>query len=175
MALFGFGTVLLVVALVALRLLFGRLKDTLTGVNDVKRLGTPLPGNDRKRRKRVVIVGGSWAGSLAAKAMLDHFDEVVVLESEKISTDIVTCDVACEEAVAGSYQKTRVNISQQWQSHGLLAFGRNVFVQLFGESAVKEVIKRGGWDIDFGSMDMHHFGTVLKPHESGLRTLSVSR
>ena len=68
-----------------------------------------------KARQRAIVIGGSLAGMLAARVLLDHYDEVTILESDRYP------------AHAGS----RGGIPQSKHVHVLMLRGQEILEQFF--------------------------------------------
>jgi 2-polyprenyl-6-methoxyphenol hydroxylase-like FAD-dependent oxidoreductase len=71
--------------------------------------------------KHAVVIGASMGGLLAARALVDYYDEATVLE---------------RDALPEAYEP-RKGVPQGRHAHGLLARGREVLDQFFRASAKK--------------------------------------
>jgi hypothetical protein len=65
--------------------------------------------------KRAVVIGAGMGGLAAARAVADHFEEVIVLERDGLPADAIP----------------RNGAPQSWHLHGLLAGGQRAFGELF--------------------------------------------
>ncbi|KAJ3196912.1 hypothetical protein HK101_007277 [Irineochytrium annulatum] len=141
---------------------------TETALVDLPDLGKDSP-HGRKGR-HAVVVGGSWAGLMAARVLLDHFDAVTVLESEKIGD--------------GEGNGDRSHVPQYWCNHLLLSLGLRVAETLM-PGFQDECIRRGAHRTDFASdVRFNSFGApmaTLEPVKPGsgsrieVLTLSCTR
>lgn len=68
-------------------------------------------------RRRAVVIGASMAGLVAAKALVRHFDEVVLVERDELPTTVAH----------------RKGVPQGRHAHGLLSGGRIALERLFPE------------------------------------------
>ncbi len=106
-----------------------------------------------------VVLGGSIAGLLAARVLLDHFDRVTLIERDQ-----------CPDQPA-----TRPGVPQDQHVHGLLLQGQQILEQLF-PGLVDELVAAGGIPLDWIA-DWHFYGMDgwLERHDSGLAGLCCSR
>ncbi len=101
------------------------------------RVGHPTqPGKHRRHGQHAVVIGAGIAGLTAAQALADHFEQVTVLERDRLP------DTAADRA--GTPQALHV--------HGLLAGGLNALAALFAGFedellGAGAVALRGGLDI----------------------------
>ena len=65
--------------------------------------------------RHAIVIGASMSGLLAARALVDHYDEVTLIERDALP-------LACEP---------RKGVPQGRHTHGLLARGREVLEELF--------------------------------------------
>src|SRR5262245_12812034 len=84
------------------------------------------------RRRHAVVVGGSLAGMLAARALADHFDGVTLLERDRFP-----------EAPAA-----RMGLPQGRHAHALLEGGRRV-LERFLPGLTGELVGAGAALLDF--------------------------
>jgi 2-polyprenyl-6-methoxyphenol hydroxylase-like FAD-dependent oxidoreductase len=111
------------------------------------------------RRDRALVMGGSMAGLVAARALSDYFDEVVIVERDRFP----------------KVGDQRRGVPQGWHAHGLLASGLNTLEHFF-PGLFQEAIKAGGLHID--AVRDAHWWLGEGEHarcESGLDTLCISR
>ena len=108
---------------------------------------------------RAVVVGASLAGLLAARALHESFEEVVVLDRD----------------VLPDRPETRRGVPQSGQVHGLLARGRAEMDELF-EGLSPELIGLGAPTCDVqDEMEWWVDGRPLARGQSGMIGLAVSR
>ena len=67
------------------------------------------------RDRRAVVVGSGLAGLLAARVLLDHFDQVTILDRDRFPDT----------------PEHRKGVPQSYHAHGLLLHGRDIIEQLF--------------------------------------------
>ncbi|MEP3637272.1 MAG: FAD-dependent monooxygenase [Paracoccaceae bacterium] len=96
-----------------------------------------------KRTERAVVIGGSIAGLLTARVLADHFDQVLVLERDRLP-DTPT---------------PRQTVPQEHHVHLLLQRGKIVMERLF-PGLMKDLEKAGAIVVDLG-LD-------VKCHQAGL-------
>jgi 2-polyprenyl-6-methoxyphenol hydroxylase-like FAD-dependent oxidoreductase len=109
--------------------------------------------------KRAVVIGASMGGLLAARALVDHYDEVTVLERD-----------ALPEA-----HEPRKGVPQGRHAHGLLARGREVLDQFFPGFS-EEMVGQGAiyGDVVDQVLWFNH-GVYLRNAPSVLQGLLISR
>lgn len=112
-----------------------------------------------RKGSRAVVVGGSMAGQLAARVLSDHFEEVVLVERDKLN------DVA--EARRGQPQARHL--------HGLLCKGLSLMTHYFPD--LFEALKREGAIPGDMGRDMLWYtnGGYRLRFESGLIGMMMSR
>ena len=111
------------------------------------------------RHERAVVIGGSIAGILAAKALRDHVDQVVVLDRDDIP----------------SRPEQRGGVPQGRHAHGLLARGLQAVEELF-PGATDALVERGARLADVGHDGVWCFTErPLAPFDTEMRMLMVSR
>ena len=110
-------------------------------------------------RSHAVVLGGSIAGLLAARVLLDYFDQVTLLERDRFSA---------KPAI-------RPGVPQGQHVHGLLLQGQKVLEQLF-PGLIEDLTQAGAIPLDWIA-DWNFFSLEgwLEQHNSGLRGLCVSR
>jgi 2-polyprenyl-6-methoxyphenol hydroxylase-like FAD-dependent oxidoreductase len=121
----------------------------------------PAASRERFGGGRAVVIGGSMAGLVAARALSDHFDEVIVVERDSIPDDLVD---------------PRKGAPQGRHPHALLARGGQLLEQMF-PGLRDAAIEDGAQLLDWGrDMAWHHFGgwKVRMPN-SGIDLLCSSR
>ncbi|WP_052441038.1 NAD(P)/FAD-dependent oxidoreductase [Streptacidiphilus anmyonensis] len=74
-----------------------------------------MSGETAGRRGRAVVVGGGFAGLVAARVLADRFDEVTVLEQDPVTPET----------------GVHPHAPQGWHAHALLARGAEVLERLF--------------------------------------------
>jgi 2-polyprenyl-6-methoxyphenol hydroxylase-like FAD-dependent oxidoreductase len=113
----------------------------------------------REGRRHALVIGGSMAGLLAARALADHFQEVIVVEQDAFPPIV----------------EHRRGVPQSRHTHGLLASGRQVLDRLF-PGIYDELIEAGALPGD-PVRDGRWFneGACLYRCDSGLDGLLMSR
>lgn len=109
--------------------------------------------------KHAIVIGGSVAGLLAARALSDHFAQVSIIER----------DLQPESPTA------RKGVPQGHHVHALLKSGE-LAIEGFFPGIVDEMMKQGASKVDF-SKDIRwfHFGHWKMRYESGFDVLIQSR
>jgi flavin-dependent dehydrogenase len=108
---------------------------------------------------RAIVMGGSMAGLAAARVLSDHFDEVVLVERDRL----------------GEVGAHRRGVPQSRHAHGLLVSGLKTLEGFF-PGLLREAINAGGLRID-ATRDAHWWfdeGEQVR-FESGLETLCITR
>jgi 2-polyprenyl-6-methoxyphenol hydroxylase-like FAD-dependent oxidoreductase len=110
-------------------------------------------------RDRAVVLGGSIAGLLAARALADHYASVVIVERDPLP----------------SAHAHRRGVPQGHHVHGILPLGRQILEDLFpGYTA--ELTAEGALQGDIlGNVRWILNGRMLRQAETGLVALSASR
>ncbi|MEE8110885.1 MAG: hypothetical protein V3T44_07635, partial [bacterium] len=105
-----------------------------------------------KRWQRAIVIGGSFAGLMAARVLSDHFEQVTLIERDKINDR--------PEARKGQPQVRHV--------HGLLANGLDVLTRYFPD--LPDGLREGGSIVtDVGTaIRGHAVGGYRRQFESGL-------
>jgi 2-polyprenyl-6-methoxyphenol hydroxylase-like FAD-dependent oxidoreductase len=108
---------------------------------------------------QAIVIGGSLGGLLTATALRNHFENIIILEKDKV-------DDAPESRKGQPHTK---------HLHGLLPAGLNVMVHYFPD--LLEALKDNGATVmDFaGSMHWHTHGGYRKSFDIGLPAVSSSR
>ena len=114
---------------------------------------------ERASNRRAVVVGGSIGGLLAARALSNHFEQVVVLERDRV----------------GDGPETRKGQPHTRHAHGLLASGYQQLQAMFpGLDAA--LAADGALVADIGrAVSWYQFGAWKQAHDSGLEACFVSR
>jgi 2-polyprenyl-6-methoxyphenol hydroxylase-like FAD-dependent oxidoreductase len=109
--------------------------------------------------RRAVVVGASMAGLVAARVLADHFDDVVIVERDRLP--------------AGA--EVRKGVPQGRHLHGLLRRGEAVLEQLF--PGISEALLVGGAQrVDFSAdIGWYHFGAWKSRFASGVTMLAMTR
>jgi 2-polyprenyl-6-methoxyphenol hydroxylase-like FAD-dependent oxidoreductase len=113
---------------------------------------------DKQVGKRAVVLGGSMAGLLAARVLADSYEEVLVVDRDRL-TGVTT---------------PRRGVPQGRHVHGLLARGQQILEELFPgftEKAIASGIPTG----DLGELRWYFNGKRLKPAATGLICVSADR
>lgn len=113
----------------------------------------------KQPNKHALVIGGSLAGLLAARALSDFVERVTILERDPV----------VDEAVVRKGQP------QARHLHGLLARGLEIFGDFF--PGIEQSLVEGGAILgDMGlAMRWHSFGGYRKQYESGLIGALMSR
>ena len=90
--------------------------------------------SDPKGRRRALIIGGSVTGMSVARVLREHYDEVVIIERDDLSSEL----------------RPRRGVPQSAQPHGLQMRGRAELDELF-PGYVETVKQGGGNEVDLGS------------------------
>lgn len=90
---------------------------------------------------QVIIVGGGFAGLLAARVLSDHFKKIIIIEKDLISDEHVF--------------DARAGVPQAQQSHFLTTRGAEVVQNLFPDFE-KTLVAHGGHKVDL-MLDWKHF------------------
>ena len=107
---------------------------------------------------RAIVLGGSMAGLLAARVLADAYDEVLVVDRDKLT----------------GVTAARRGVPQGRHVHGLLARGQQILDELFPgftESAIASGIPTG----DLGELRWYFGGQRLQPKATGLLCVSAAR
>ncbi|EFM09508.1 monooxygenase FAD-binding [Paenibacillus curdlanolyticus YK9] len=113
----------------------------------------------QKRAGRAIVIGGSIAGLLAARALSDVFNEVIIMEADA-SPDGPT---------------PRSKVPQSYHSHILLERGQEILERLF-PGIIQEMIQNGSVVTDFtNDLQWFHFGQWKQRFHSGIRAVQQTR
>ncbi|MDI1461465.1 FAD-binding monooxygenase [Catellatospora sp. KI3] len=120
---------------------------------------TAMDGTGATRGARAVVIGGSIAGTLAARVLSEFYGEVVVVDRDEIM------------GVAGP----RRGAVHSVHAHGLHAAGYLILTELF-PGLLEDTRQLAGLTIrDFGGMRWIFDGRPVKPAETGLLSVAGSR
>lgn len=109
--------------------------------------------------RHAIVIGASMGGLLAARALVDYYDEVTLLDRDALP-------LICEP---------RKSVPQGRHTHGLLARGREVLEQLFPGFTV-EMAAKGAVLGDIGDAILwFNHGFYLCNVRGGLSALAISR
>jgi 2-polyprenyl-6-methoxyphenol hydroxylase-like FAD-dependent oxidoreductase len=110
-------------------------------------------------QQHAIVVGGSVAGLLAARALSPFFERVTIVERDRLPSGAVA----------------RKGVPQGRHLHGFLAGGVAAIESLL-PGFIAEVVARGALAIDVGTFARWHMGGVLiAPVRTGLTGLLLSR
>jgi 2-polyprenyl-6-methoxyphenol hydroxylase-like FAD-dependent oxidoreductase len=109
-------------------------------------------------RGRAVVLGGSIAGSLAARVLAEFYREVLVVDRDKVL----------------GVQVARRGAPHAHHAHGLHARGHLILEDLF-PGLTEEIIATGAWTTDLGRIRWYFNGRRLHPADTGLVTVAPSR
>lgn len=111
-----------------------------------------------KLGQRAVVLGGSMAGLLAARVLSDEYDEVLVVDRDRLI----------------GVKSARQGVPQGRHVHGLLARGQQILEELFPgftANAVEAGVPTG----DLGELRWFFNGRRLAPRKTGLICVSAAR
>jgi 2-polyprenyl-6-methoxyphenol hydroxylase-like FAD-dependent oxidoreductase len=109
--------------------------------------------------KHAVVIGGSMAGMMTAQVLANHFEQVTIIERDKLPEEI----------------QPRKGVPQGRHPHGLLKRGEIILEQLF-PGIVDELKADGAVKINFGSeVAWHSFGAWRPRFEASVDCLNCSR
>jgi 2-polyprenyl-6-methoxyphenol hydroxylase-like FAD-dependent oxidoreductase len=113
-----------------------------------------------KRGKKVVVIGASMAGLLAARALADHFEQVILLERDTFPAP-------------GANRK---GVPQGQHTHVLLELGRQI-MEKYLPGLTDELTRLGAVTIADASLNVRwfHSGGYHQPGDSGISGVGVSR
>lgn len=111
------------------------------------------------RPRRAVVMGASMAGLVTARVLVDHFDEVILVERD-----------ALPQGAEG-----RKGAPQGRHLHALLQRGAQLLEALF--PGIGADLRRGGaLDVDFSrDVAWHHFGAWKARFDSGVSMFAMTR
>ena len=109
-------------------------------------------------RRHAVVLGGSITGLLAARVLLDQFDQVTLLERDQFPAQ----------------PAPRAGVPQGRHVHGLLLQGQQILEQLF-PGLIEDLTQAGAISLDWIA-DWKFFSLEgwLEQHDSGLQGLVVA-
>ncbi|MGZ3846628.1 MAG: FAD-dependent oxidoreductase [Flavisolibacter sp.] len=111
------------------------------------------------RKKRAIVLGGSFAGLMTAKVLSDHYEEVIILEKDPIH----------------HYPESRKGQPHTKHLHGLLPKGLHILCDYF-PGLFSEIVANGGIVCDFGaSMNWFTHGGFKKRVLLNIDGVSLSR
>src|SRR5215469_1242996 len=118
-------------------------------------MSRPLGAN----RKHAIVLGGSMAGLLASRVLSDHFEQVSLIERDRLP----------------ALAEQRRGVPQGRHTHGLLASGRSVLEKLF--PGISEALLKAGAVSGDIARDFRWFfeGACVSRHASGLNGLLMTR
>ena len=112
-----------------------------------------------QKGKRAIVIGGSMGGLLAARVLVDHFDEVTIIDRDKFPDQ----------------PDHRRGVPQSRHTHGLLASGREVLERFF-PGLSRELREAGALPGDLIAESKWFFeGGLCSKFPSGLSGLLLSR
>jgi len=109
-------------------------------------------------RERAVVLGGSMAGTLAARVLAESFSDVVVIDRD----DLI------------GVQKSRRGTPHSHHAHGLHSRGHTIVEELF-PGLSEEVLATGALASDLGRIRWHFDGRPIAQTDVGLVMLAPSR
>jgi 2-polyprenyl-6-methoxyphenol hydroxylase-like FAD-dependent oxidoreductase len=118
-----------------------------------------MQGQAENSVRRAVVLGASMAGLAAARVLVDHFDEVTIVERDALPTGA----------------EGRKGVPQGRHLHGLLQRGQQVFEGMF-PGLSDALIAGGGLRVDFSEeLAWYHFGAWKQRFASGVKMIAMSR
>ncbi|MFN8556730.1 MAG: monooxygenase [Dehalococcoidia bacterium] len=109
--------------------------------------------------RHALVIGGSMGGLLAARALADFYDQVTVVERDRLTPEVAA----------------RKGVPQGRHAHGLLAKGREILEELF-PGFTQELVARGALTGDLAAQSRWYLGGgYLRRRRSGLIGVAVSR
>lgn len=109
--------------------------------------------------KRAVVIGGSVAGMAAARVLVNHYNEVIVIERDKLPDG----------------PEHRKGVPQARHIHALLLRGKHVLEGIF-PGLFADLVENGAVAADTAAdLLWHHCGVYKKRFQSGLETYFMSR
>jgi hypothetical protein len=109
--------------------------------------------------RHAIVIGASMSGLLAARALVDHYDEVTLIERDALPLA----------------REPRKGVPQGRHTHGLLARGREVLEQLF-PGLTAEMVANGAVPADLADAILwYNHGFYLSNVRSALSGLAISR
>ncbi|WP_066071544.1 FAD-dependent oxidoreductase [Neobacillus soli] len=109
--------------------------------------------------KKAVVIGGSISGMLAARVLSDFFEEVIIIEKDKMSNQHIP----------------RIGVTQGSHGHALLKSGEEILNDLF-PGIIDELIEAGSVKSDFaGGLAWNHHGSWKLKYHAGMSIIQQSR
>ncbi|MEB3214250.1 MAG: 2-polyprenyl-6-methoxyphenol hydroxylase-like oxidoreductase [Leptolyngbyaceae bacterium] len=119
----------------------------------------PQRALDGASSTHAIVIGGSIAGLLAARVLLDHFDQVILFERDQFPEQ----------------PTPRPGVPQGHHVHALLMQGQQILEQLF-PGIIQELVESGAipldWIADWKFLSIEGW---LEQHDSGLQGLCCTR
>jgi 2-polyprenyl-6-methoxyphenol hydroxylase-like FAD-dependent oxidoreductase len=113
----------------------------------------------REIGKRAVVIGGSFAGKLAARVLSDFFAEVIIIEKDHKYENVATTK----------------GVPQGAQGHVLLKSGEEILEELF-PGIIQDLVQDGSKQSDFAEdLSWFHHGSWKARYDSGLTIIQQSR
>jgi 2-polyprenyl-6-methoxyphenol hydroxylase-like FAD-dependent oxidoreductase len=109
-------------------------------------------------RGRAVVLGGSIAGTLAARVLAESYRDVLVVDRDKVL----------------GVRVARKGAPHAHHAHGLHARGHLILEELF-PGLTEEIVATGAWTTDLGHIRWYFNGRRLQPADTGLVTVAPSR
>lgn len=110
-------------------------------------------------REHAVVIGGSMAGLVAARALSNHFKKVTIIEKDKVDNK----------------PETRKGQPQTRHIHLVLAHAMNILLAYF-PSLKKELIENGASELDVGNdYNWYSYGGFKKKGVTGITALTMTR
>jgi 2-polyprenyl-6-methoxyphenol hydroxylase-like FAD-dependent oxidoreductase len=113
---------------------------------------------DKPIGNRAVVLGGSMAGLLAARVLAEAYDEVVVVDRDRLS----------------GVREPRRGVPQGHHAHGLLARGHEILEELF-PGLTTQLLADGASTRDLGELRWYFNGQRIRPAHTGLLAVGATR
>jgi 2-polyprenyl-6-methoxyphenol hydroxylase-like FAD-dependent oxidoreductase len=119
-----------------------------------------MSNQENKLGKKVIIIGASMAGLLAARALADHFDRVTLIERDKFPAP----------------GENRKGVPQGKHTHVLLERGRQI-MERYLPGLTDAMTQLGAARIEDASLNVRWFqsGNYHQPGASGITGIGISR
>jgi 2-polyprenyl-6-methoxyphenol hydroxylase-like FAD-dependent oxidoreductase len=114
--------------------------------------------HNKPERHHAVVIGGSMAGLLAARVLSDHFEQVTIVERDRLSNDA----------------DPRKGVPQGRHAHLLLAKGASILAELFPDLYPK-LEQDGALLLNASDIAWYHFGVWKLQYPEPLQSSFESR
>ena len=121
-------------------------------------MSSKQPAQGTFDRHHAVVIGGSMTGLLAARVLSDHFEQVTIIERDRLTRDA----------------EPRKGIPQGRHVHGLLARGAAIMGEYFPDLFLT-LAQDGAILVSMGDLRWNQLGVWMAPVPSPVKTLFQSR